>query len=145
MRITVAFFLLTPILHAGDAASDLKLMEGTWKVVVMEADGKPAPEKEKGFPLKLVVKGDQFSSLYADKVLMQGTLKLAGDKGPREIDAELKMDPFKGMVQKGLYEIKGDEMRVIFAEPGKARPSDFKTRDGQMLLHYFRLKDAKKK
>lgn len=136
--------LTLPLVLAGDPKADLKQMEGTWKIIIVEMDGKPVSDKEKGLPLRLVVKSGKFTTSYRDKVLTQGSLRLNPGKESREIDADLEIAPFKGMVQKGLYEIKADEMRVIFAEPGMERPINFTTRKGEILIHYTRLKDGKK-
>jgi len=143
--VPVLFLLFATLVNAGgDNKADLKMMEGTWKAVMEEADGKPAGEAEKGAPFKLVVKDGKFTVYFDDKKLTAGAIKLDAAKKPKEIDAEQGEGPFKGMVQKGLYEFKGTEMRVIFAEPGKDRPTTFKTREGEVLLHYARFVEKKK-
>lgn len=143
--ILVLLFFGTGLLTAGgDAKTDLKAMAGSWKATIIEIDGKPAEEKEKDAPIKLVIKEDKFTVFVGDKVMMSGTTKLNPAKTPKEIDAEQTEGPYKGKTQKGLYEFKGMEMRVIFAEPGNDRPTSFKTRAGEVLLQYERMKDAKK-
>ena len=143
--ILLVLVLSTSLLTAGgDTKTDLKAMEGTWKATLVEANGKPAGDEEKSAPFKLVVKEGKFTVYFGDKLLTNGTIKLDQAKTPKEIDAEQGDGPYKGKVQKGLYEIKPTEMRVIFAEPGKERPTSFKTREGEVLLEYERMKDVKK-
>lgn len=141
----VLFLLFAAFVNAGgDSKSDLKMMEGAWKAVMEEADGKAAGEAEKDAPFKLVVKDGKFTVFFGEKKLTAGAIKLDAAKKPKEIDAEQGEGPFKGRVQKGLYEFKGADMRVIFAEPGKDRPTSFKTREGEVLLQYTRIVEKKK-
>jgi uncharacterized protein (TIGR03067 family) len=122
-----------------DSADDLKKMAGTWKTTLHEADGKTATkdeiEKTQG---KLVVKADKYDVFFGDKAIDEGTIKLDASKKPRQIDAITK----KGGTMKGIYKIDGDKMTVCFAQPGKDRPTEFKTQKGtgQMLLGYERVK-----
>ena len=52
------------------------------------------------------------------------------------------MGEFKGKTMTGIYEIKGDTMRVCFAGGGKDRPTEFRTKEGsmEMLVTYKRIK-----
>jgi uncharacterized protein (TIGR03067 family) len=122
---------------------DLKAMEGTWTVTLHEADGKKLSEEEaKKVDSKLIVKGGKYTVYFGDKEIASGTIKLDAAKTPRQIDAIAEEGPGKGMAMPGIYEIKGDTMRVCFAQPGKDRPKEFRTQEGtgQLLLGYKRAK-----
>jgi uncharacterized protein (TIGR03067 family) len=140
-----ALLLLAAVACPQDEAArkDLKQMEGTWKAVVHEADGKKTTEEDnKKADVKLVVKDGKFTVHFNDKVVGQGTIKLDAGKKPKQIDATATDGPMKDATLVGIYELNGDEMRVCFGLPGKERPTEFRTKEGtgQMLLGYKRLK-----
>jgi len=130
--------LLAGAALAQDAASDLKKMAGTWKTVVQEAFGKPTPkdeiEKTAG---RLIVKGDSYEVYFGKKSIDKGTIKLDASKTPREIDVKTQNDE----IMKGIYKIEKDEMTVCFGQPGIERPKEFKTKEGQILIGYKRIKE----
>ncbi len=131
--------------QAGDAAKDLKLMEGTWSGTFLETGGKPFPDQEKAVKLKLVIKGDKYTVFLEDKKFVEGTLKLDPAKKPKAIAAIAADGAFKGMVQPGIYQIDANAMRVVFSKPGAERPTEFKTKEGtdEVLISYQRIKDGK--
>ena len=138
-----ALVLLATIARAGDAGmDDSKRMQGDWKGVLLDVDGKAAGVKEREAPVKVVVIGDKYFTYFAEKPLTEGTLKLDPSKSPGHIDAVHTAGPWKGMTQAGLYEFKGAEMKIVWAEPNKDRPASFKTLSGtgQVLLGYKRAK-----
>jgi uncharacterized protein (TIGR03067 family) len=125
------------------AGKDLKRMEGTWAVVVHEADGKKTTEEEnKKADIKLEVKDGKYAVYFGEKKIATGTIKLDAGKKPRQIDAVAEDGPLKGKAMPGIYELNGDTMRVCFAQPGGERPTEFRTKEGtgQVLLGYKRLK-----
>ena len=123
---------------AQDAASELKKMAGTWKMVVHEASGKATPkdnlEKMEG---KLVVEGDKYKVYFGKDFIDKGTMKLDASKSPRQLDAKTQNDE----VMLGIYKFEGDEMTVCFGQPGVERPKEFKTKEGQVLVGYKRVKE----
>lgn len=122
---------------AQDAADDLKKMEGAWKTLLHEANGKPTPKDEVDKTAgKLIVKGAKYKVYFGDTFVDEGTITLNAAKTPREIDVKTSKDE----VMKGIYKIEGDKMTVCFAQPGGERPAAFKTKEGQMLLGYERMK-----
>ena len=128
-----------------DTAKDLKLMQGTWEVTFVEAEGKPLPDKEKAVKMKVVIKGEKYTVFLDEQKYTEGVVKLDAAKKPKTMDAHPADGPFKGMVQPGIYAFEGDDMRVVFTKPGADRPTEFKTKEGteQMLAHYKRIKDGK--
>ena len=78
---------------------ELKRFKATWRFVDIEADGQKIPEKafEKD---TLVLKGDQFSSYVAGKVV-HGVFKIDPLAKPKTIDIIFTEGPGKGHSQKG--------------------------------------------
>jgi uncharacterized protein (TIGR03067 family) len=127
----------------GAAEKDLKAMEGKWKVTLHEVDGQTSSEEDaKKFDVRLIVKDGKYKVLFGDKEIATGTIKLNAGKTPRQIDAIAADGKFEGKAMPGIYEIKGDTMRVCFAQPGTERPTEFRTKEktGHMLFHYTRVK-----
>jgi uncharacterized protein (TIGR03067 family) len=141
----VALLALAASVHSQDDAAkkDLKGMEGTWDVALVENDGKKVDDEKKQAAIKLVVKNAKYTIYFQGKKLATGQIKLDATKKPRQIDAIAEDGPTKGKAMKGVYELKGDEMRVCFAQPGGERPTEFRTREGtqQVLITYKRRKE----
>jgi uncharacterized protein (TIGR03067 family) len=142
IRFALAVLSLVFVPWAAPAGSldDLKAMQGKWSATIVEMNGRPASKEEMNLKLVLVVEGDGYRVLADGKAISGGTLKL--DAGKRAIDAAHSEGPFKGVVQKGIYEFKGEQMIAVFAKPGSDRPTEFKTKEGseQSIVRYVRVK-----
>jgi uncharacterized protein (TIGR03067 family) len=115
--------------RAADAPNDVKAAQGTWTLSAGEVDGKALTEKQlKGG--KLEIKGDEYTVTMADEETLTGIEKLDPTKTPKAIDITDSNGPNKGKTSLGIYEIKGDEFRVVFAAIGKPRPTRFATTAG---------------
>lgn len=143
-RITalVALMLIALAVRAGTSADDLKAMQGQWSVTIVERDGKPAGDELKNVKLVVLIAGNDYRVLVNDKVISGGTFTIDARKSPRTIDTKITEGPNKGVAEKGIYKIDGDKMVAVFAKPGKARPTAFRTQEGsdQSILHYKRIK-----
>jgi uncharacterized protein (TIGR03067 family) len=105
------------------AGDDLDGLAGeAWAVLGMEDRGQKIPVE------RLKVKGIRFAKDTVTWLLLEGDDKLAGlegklqidpSKNPKEIDVEM---PGAG-IMRGIYEIKGDKLRICLDE--KRRPKDF--------------------
>lgn len=101
-------------------------LDGVWQLDSGEADGKALTEKQlKGG--KLAIKDAEYTVTLADIGTVTGTQKLGSTEKLKTIDITDASGPNKGKTCLGIYEVKGDEFRVVFASPGKARPSKFET------------------
>ncbi|MCC6420666.1 MAG: TIGR03067 domain-containing protein [Gemmataceae bacterium] len=121
---------------AGGKADNLN---GTWTPVSIEIDGKKLPDKEVVGP-RLVIQGNNFT-LHVEKRTVKGTFKADPARTPKTIDAHYE-EGGKKMTVLSIYTFQGDTLTVCSAEPGKARPKDFKTAkgDGRELTVYRRQK-----
>jgi uncharacterized protein (TIGR03067 family) len=123
---------LTAQARAQDAKEDkdLKAFQGTWVLVGLEKDGEKAPdEKVKQVNLKVVVKGPKYTVKVGDKS-MAGTFTLDSSKKPGHIDATATSPAGKEEKTVGIYELKGDTLRICFVPAGKDRPTEFRTQAG---------------
>jgi uncharacterized protein (TIGR03067 family) len=128
------FLLLVLALAAGaegpndDAAKDLKRMQGDWVVVSMEVDGMKIPDAD-AMALFRSVKGDQYTVSRYRKVAGKGTIKLDVTKKPRAIDALPAGASGEGKSLLGIYEFDGKKLKLCFARPGLARPTQFVSKE----------------
>jgi uncharacterized protein (TIGR03067 family) len=110
--------------------SVLKKIQGTWKFVSQEMEGKSkAPEELKG--LTITFTGDKWAVRQDDKVVQAGTHKFDPSKKPGQVDAPVTEGEGKGNTMLGIYELKGDTIKVCFDPQGKERPTSFKAKEGQ--------------
>jgi|SRR4051794_31095212 len=124
----------------GAGKDDLKRLQGTWSTVSVERGGVAAPEEE-ARKIKLTVRGNQYT-LTGEEEPIEGTLELNPARRPKELDAVRNKGPDAGKTIKGIYELKGDTLRVCLGAPGKSRPTGFDTGrgGGEMLYVHKRAK-----
>src|SRR5262245_27983723 len=96
---------------AGD--KELKKIQGTWKFISHEMDGKPTP-KEEVAKLTITFAGDKWTVRVEDKVVQAGTHQLDGAKKPAQVDAVVTEGEDKGSTMLGIYELTGDKLTVCF-------------------------------
>jgi uncharacterized protein (TIGR03067 family) len=124
------------------ARSDLKKLEGTWKVVLVEADGKKMPG-EQYRDMRMVVHANRYTVRRGDRVLERGTFTVDPSHKPKAIDVTPTEGKDKGKTFRGIYAIEGDTARDCFSRTGKERPREFtaKAGSGCVLRHYKRVKE----
>ncbi len=125
-----------------DAARDLKRMEGDWAAVSMEVDGVKVPDED-AMAYFRSVKGDQYTVSRYRKVLGKGTIRLDATKKPRAIDALPAGASGEGKSLLGIYEFDGNKLKLCFARPGSARPTEFASKEdsGHTLTVWQRDKE----
>ena len=138
----IGLTLIVFAVQAGGSADDLTAMQGQWSVALTEMSGKPTGAEFTKVKMVFLVAGDEYRMLADDRPIAGGKLKLDARRTPHTIDATITEGPNRGMMQTGIYEIKGDEMIAAFAAPGGTRPTEFKTKEGsgQSLVRYARIK-----
>lgn len=142
MRKCIAIVLLLPCpLVADEARGDLKKMEGTWEAKLYIADGKKWSDKELA-TIKLIVKGAGENELILGKEKFHGTYKLDEKASPKSIDITLTEGPDKGKKKLGIYELKGDTLRICVGPLGGKRPRAFlsKPMTGVWMEEWKRVK-----
>ena len=139
--VALALLLLLPaaLLHA-DAPTADKDLDGDWEVVAMVRDGKEGTPPADAKP-QVTIKGDAVTFKTGD-ASHKATIKIDASKSPKTIDLTPGDGPQEGKTMAGIYEIKGDELRVCHGEPDKARPSELSSKEGSgvMLITLKRIK-----
>jgi uncharacterized protein (TIGR03067 family) len=131
-----AFLLLVLALVTGAeatkenaAAEDLKRMQGDWVVVSMEVDGMKVPDDD-AMAFFRTVKSDQYTVSRYRKVTGKGTIVLDAAQKPRAIDTLPAGAAGKAKSILGIYEFEGKKLKLCFAPPGMARPTEFRSKEG---------------
>ncbi len=132
-----ACVLLVPALRADDKPgdSDKDKIQGTWEIVKGERGGQPIPEEEAKM-IKITFAGDKLKIKHGDQE-QEMTFKLHPDRKPKAIDVDMG-----DKVGKGIYELKGDTLKIAHGEFGDPRPKEFSNKEGSKL-HVVVLKRVK--
>jgi|SRR5262245_3628640 len=134
MTLTVAAFVMLAaagaLLAGGQGEKELKKIQGTWKFVAQEMDGK-AKSKEDLAKLQITFTGDKWSVTDDGKVVQAGTHTLDPSKKPNQVDAKVTEGEDKGSMMLGIYELKGNTLKVCFDPSGKERPTGLTAKAGQ--------------
>lgn len=145
---SAAFFTLAfvPLVRSDDVKDDLKLLQGQWKVVALEADGKQAP-KEAIEAMHVRIKGSEFEGVDPGEASGEkATIKLDSSKSPKQIDLKATTGVSKGKTVEGIYKLEKDRLILCLRGPEaaeKGRPKDFKTEadSGLGLMTLERIKE----
>jgi uncharacterized protein (TIGR03067 family) len=119
----------------GDAVkADLMKLEGTWRMVGVEIGDKSVNLKDRYE--QIFITGNKITVKSGFRVTdFQFTINPS--KMPKWIDATYRT----GGQGEGIYELKGDTLRLFFGQKGE-RPTEFKTKDGtqQAIQTFERVK-----
>jgi len=137
MKLRAPLLLVVGLLIAADAKEDTKKdtekIQGTWKAIKGEKNGKEAgPDDLKD--MRLVFKDDKLTIQEGIGRNIEATFKLDAGAKLREIDITIKRDNESGTI-KGLYMLDGDDLKICLplGGPGKERPKEFATKEGSGL------------
>src|SRR4051812_33629827 len=105
------------------SAEELKKLQGSWQVEMLEAEGSPAPA-ELVTNVFITIKDDEFE-VFNMGTEAAGTFALDSTTQPRHIDIHCEAGPDRGKNWPGIYDVNGDTMRVCYSRLGKKRPATF--------------------
>ena len=151
MRSHVLLLLaISPVLGAEPQKQDAvtqeqKRLQGTWLLVGREFDGEKATKDTiADLGGKWVVFEGKVSVAYKKDLDSRGwTFKLDPAAKPKAVDLTAADGNDKGQVFLGVYELKGDKLRVCYGSPKGKRPTGFDTKkdDGHVCLEFERAKE----
>jgi uncharacterized protein (TIGR03067 family) len=142
MRKHIGLALLATCLLGADKPvpmRDAEQMTGTWAVVKAVRNGTPAEQIDQ---VKVVINKGELHFVTAGKNSPTARLTLNPSANPPAIDLVPSDGGYKGKPMAGIYELRGDRLRLCFAVPGKKRPAAFASRakSGHLLLVLKRAK-----
>jgi uncharacterized protein (TIGR03067 family) len=116
--------------HEPQSGADmLKQIQGTWKFIARETDGKAATKEELA-KMTITFTGDKWEVRDAGKVVQAGTHKFDPSKKPAHLEANVTEGDGKGTTMVGICELMGDTFKVCFDTAGKVRPTSFTQKAG---------------
>lgn len=132
-------------LSAADEASELKALEGTWKVASIESEGRQAPADaiEK---MKWVIRGKEITmeAPNAKAENSRATFTIDSGKSPKEIDVTASGGSANGKTMQGIYELKDNRLKISlrdFASASEGRPTAFEGGKGLALIVLERVEN----
>jgi uncharacterized protein (TIGR03067 family) len=138
MRLSCVCLLAAGVLPAVAAepdpvSKDRKALQGEWAVEALEYNGKDYTDKYKiAFACKddvLTVQGDG----AVRKEYAKLTFKLDPSTTPKCVDLTVAGGVQKDAKLEGIYELKGDELRLCVKVFGSDRPTEFKSPAGASI------------
>jgi uncharacterized protein (TIGR03067 family) len=110
--------LATGALQDQKPMTDQDKIQGTWTLKSAEREGKTVPG-EVTKQISLIFSGDQLTTRNKDRTT-RATFKLHPDLSPKGIDLDME-----GSVGLGIYELAGDDLKIVHGEVGDPRPKGF--------------------
>jgi uncharacterized protein (TIGR03067 family) len=134
-RYVVAALAAALLLSAAPAADkdgakkDQEALQGTWKVVSAERNGRPTDEVK---DFRVTFEKDAYTLRAKDSVISKRTFKIDPSKIPKTIDLKVAEGQEKGKEACGIYELtKGGGWRWRSGDTGQEdRPKEFATKEG---------------
>ena len=113
---------------------EMERLQGTWRQIAYERDGVTEPLDEQGWEPRVTFTGDTFVVRLADgSTPIRGTFKLDPTRDPKAIDWTDTFGEDAGKTFLAIYSLEGDRFTFCAAYPGQERPTEFRTRPGQVL------------
>jgi uncharacterized protein (TIGR03067 family) len=75
-------------------------------------------------------RGGETTTMFGRNVFMKASYTLDAARNPKTIDYAITAGAGKGKIQYGIYERDGELLRICYAGPGEARPTDFASATG---------------
>ena len=112
---------------------DKAALQGVWKVTASASKGEKVPADDLK-DLALLFRGDAIHIREGGKTAENFAFTLDPSKKIKEIDLTLKVGPQKGRVDRGIYQLDGDTLRIcIQSNKDAPRPSEFRSPVGSDL------------
>ncbi|HZZ80336.1 MAG TPA: TIGR03067 domain-containing protein [Gemmataceae bacterium] len=127
MQMWTVFAVAGLLAFAGDDITqaikkDRSALQGTWKVTESVSKGEKAPPED----LALIFRGDAILIREDGKTAENFSFLLNPSKTPKEIDLTLKVGPQKGRIDRAIYKLDGDTLRIcIQTDKDGPRPAGF--------------------
>jgi uncharacterized protein (TIGR03067 family) len=144
-----ALLLACAMAAADDKAvkEELAKLEGTWQVESFVVVGKDFFADGSQPKFHFVVGKDGEATLdendFLKKLYEKYTFKVDPSTTPKCVDVTVTAGSQKGVKIEGIYELKGDELRVCAKAGGNERPAELKSPEGTEVV-LFVLKRQKK-
>lgn len=121
-------------LFSPNSNPEYQKFQGIWQHTHCEIDGGAQPADDPTLNAALTITDNAFSVHHPDgSLLIQGTFVIDASKSPHWIDWTDSFGEDAGKTFPAIYRFDGDQLIFCATDPGKARPTEFKTRKGEVL------------
>jgi uncharacterized protein (TIGR03067 family) len=122
-----------------DIEDELKRFQGTWRQVAYERDGVKEPLDEQGWDPITTFTAEEFVVTLADgSIPIKGTYRIDPTRNPKTVDWMDTIGEDAGKTLLAIYDLQEDRLIFCAAYPGLERPTEFRTRPGQVLRVFQR-------
>jgi uncharacterized protein (TIGR03067 family) len=140
MALALLTFSLIGLARADEKAA--KELEGTYKVLAVERDGKMA-EKALIETATVTIKGNEFVMAFSADDKKVAKITTTADPKLSTIDLSPQDGEAKGKTFPGIYKLEKGELTLAFSEKGD-RPKEFKSENEVTLLRLKKVEKAEK-
>jgi len=138
IRYTLGLLAIAALVGVAAAAekadADLEKIQGSWKLMSLEIQGKTIPAPEGGGTFifgkdnKLVIK-------EKDKADKEGTFKIDASKDPKELDL-IGATAKEKETMRTIYQLDGDTLKLAFSAEGPkgGRPTAFDSKKAAIMI-----------
>jgi uncharacterized protein (TIGR03067 family) len=124
---------------------ELERLQGTWKQIAYERDGVTEPLDEQGWDPITTFTGEEFVVTLADgSIPIKGTYRIDPTRNPKTVDWMDTIGEDAGKTLLAIYALEDDRLIFCAAYPGLERPTEFRTRPGQVLRVFRREAEESK-
>lgn len=119
------------VIADGDGKKALEQWQGHWQIAALTINGKAAP-REKIENARIIIEGDKMTvKAPTGEVTRAFEIQLTPTKKPPVLTTKALLGDFKGKVQTGIYELKGDTLRICISNrPEGQPPTAFSSQEG---------------
>jgi uncharacterized protein (TIGR03067 family) len=123
---TSILFLAAISSFADQPPKETPKLDGEWKATAYVEDGEKADRLDKT-PIKWAFKGDRVTIIASDQqeFRIKGTFKTAKSGKNIDLSFEGPSGDEKETKAPGIYELKGDQLKICYDPAGKKRPEKF--------------------
>ena len=115
------------------AKEELAKLEGTWRLVSGEIDGRKVPRGDIK-DVSMVIRGDRVT-IAEGKQISQAEIRVNPAAKPKQIDTKYLSGPEKGFTALGIYELDGNTLRICHTSKAKPkRPEKLETAENSRLV-----------
>ena len=119
--------------QADPPAGDLDPLQGYWKPLQIEFEGKPQMTAEQMKQVTVVIENAEYHLYFVDRAqsppaqLKLALMNLSVDTStnPRSISFEFAAGPLKGQKRHGIYEVAGTQLKICYGPAEKPKPATF--------------------
>ncbi len=132
-RAIAVVLAFTGMAKADPPASDLDPLQGYWKPLQVEFEGKPQMGAEQMKQVTVVIENAEYHLYYVDRSqtppmplkLALMNLTVDGSTSPKSIAFEFATGPLKGQKRHGIFEVAGNQLKMCYGPTEKPKPATF--------------------